>query len=270
VFRRIGRWFRQTSDTWIRVLAPLLTIVLVVVAWDLWVRLDHVKAYISPSPGQVAQAMWDQRGVLLHDLWITCQEILMGFAMGIAVAIPLAIVIISFAAVEYAVYPLLVASQVVPKLAIAPLLIIWFGFGWTPKVLMVFSICFFPIVIDSTLGLRSISVEKLYLASSMGAGKLTTFMRFRIPEALPSIFTGLKIASTLAVIGAIVAEFAGSSDGIGHRMLLAQGTFDTKTMFAAITYITILGILIFLFMDVLERLVLPWHTSRRANAAATA
>jgi NitT/TauT family transport system permease protein len=163
-------------------------------------------------------------------------------------------------------YPLLVASQVIPKLAIAPLFIIWFGFGWIPKIFLVFLIAFFPIVIDSIVGFRAIEIEKLYLARSMGASRTQIFVRFRLPQALPSIFSGLKLAGTLAVIGAIVAEFVGSDTGIGHAILAANATLQTETMFAGVLYITIVGIILFLAIDLLERLMLPWHVSRRAGA----
>jgi NitT/TauT family transport system permease protein len=251
------------------VLAPVFTVAAVLLAWDLWVRLGDVALYIMPPPGEVAKSMYTDAGALFPDLWVTLREILLGLGLGVAVGIPLAILIVSFRAVEYSLYPLLVASQVVPKLAIAPLFIVWFGFGWTPKALLVFSICFFPIVIDSTLGFRNIEVEKLYLARSMGAGTITTFLRFRLPQALPNIFAGLKLATTLAVIGAIVAEFVGSDSGIGHRLIFANANLDTVTMFAAIGYVTILGIVLFLLMDLIERLVLPWHASRRVIAAGT-
>jgi NitT/TauT family transport system permease protein len=263
--RRVGARLRSSAP----VLAPVLTVAAVILAWDLWVRFGNVAIYIMPPPGRVAKAMYTDAEVLLPDMWVTLREILLGLGLGIAVGISLAILIVSFRAVEYSLYPLLVASQVVPKLAIAPLFIIWFGFGWTPKALLVFSICFFPIVIDSTLGFRNIEVEKLYLARSMGAGTLTTFLRFRLPQALPNIFAGLKLATTLAVIGAIVAEFVGSDSGIGHKMILANANLDTVTMFAAIGYVTILGIALFMLMDLIERLVLPWHASRRVVAAGT-
>jgi NitT/TauT family transport system permease protein len=242
----------------------------VVAVWELWVRLGDVKIYLMPPASDAAKAMWTERDFLLPDLWITSREMLIGLALSVGIGIPLAILIVTFRWVEYSLYPLLVASQVVPKLAIAPLFIIWFGFGWFPKTLLVFSICFFPIVIDTTLGLRSIEREKLYLAASMGAGKLTTFLRFRFPQALPNIFAGLKLAGTLAVIGAIVAEFVGSDSGIGHRMIIANANIDTVTMFAAIFYITILGIVIFLLTDLTKRDLLKWHASHRDVAIGTA
>jgi NitT/TauT family transport system permease protein len=260
---------RASAKVSLRILAPVLTIAAVLLAWELWVRIGDVQPYLMPTFSDAAKGMWTKGHFLLPDMWITLKEVIFGLALSIAVGIPLAILIVSFRTIEYSFYPLLVASQVIPKLAIAPLFVIWFGFGWLPKVLLVFSICFFPIVIDSTLGFRNIEREKLYLASSMGAGTITTFRRFRFPQALPNIFVGLKLAVTLSVIGAIVAEFVGSDSGIGHRMIIANGNLDTVTLFAAIGYVTILGIALFLLTDLAERLLLPWHASRRDHTVGT-
>jgi NitT/TauT family transport system permease protein len=253
-----------------RAVAPILTIAGLVAVWEVWVRLGDVKSFVMPPASDAAKAMYTDAHLLLPDLWVTVREMLIGLGLSIGIGIPLAILIVTFRWVEYSLYPLLVASQVVPKLAIAPLFLIWFGFGWLPKSLLVLSICFFPIVIDTTLGLRKIEREKLFLASSMGAGKLTTFLRFRFPQALPEIFTGLKLAGTFAVIGAIVAEFVGADEGIGHRMILADANLDTTTMFAAIGYVTILGIGLFMLTDALERALIPWHVSHRDAAVGTA
>jgi NitT/TauT family transport system permease protein len=181
----------------------------------------------------------------------------------VLVAVPLAILIVSSRPFEKSFYPLLVASQVIPKVAIAPLFLVWFGFGLLPKVLIVFLIAFFPIVINSVIGLRSMEIEKHYLAQSMGANRWQVFVKLQLPNALPSMFGGLKVAATLSVIGAIVGEFVGSDDGIGSILMTAIGSVDTVTLFAGVGYLTIMGILIFVLMDVLERLLIPWHISRR-------
>ncbi|MGH7268697.1 MAG: ABC transporter permease, partial [Candidatus Rokuibacteriota bacterium] len=162
-------------------------------------------------------------------------------------------------------YPVLVATQVVPKIAIAPILTIWFGFGMPPKVMMCFLISFFPVVIDSIVGLRSVEVGKLHLARSMGASPWQTFVKIRLPSALPSILGGVKIASTFAVVGAVVGEFIGADQGLGRVILIANGNFDTVTVFAAIGYLTFIGVGLFLLVDGVERLVIPWHVSRRAE-----
>jgi NitT/TauT family transport system permease protein len=259
---RKGRLQRVRVDR----VAPILLTCALLGVWELWVRAGHVKPYVMPSFSDVAKTMWTQHHYLLSALWVTVEEILIGFGVSVAIGIPLAIAIVTFRALEYSLYPLLVASQVIPKLAIAPLFIIWFGFGWIPKIFLVFLIAFFPIVIDSIVGFRAIEIEKLYLARSMGASRTQIFVRFRLPQALPSIFSGLKLAGTLAVIGAIVAEFVGSDTGIGHAILAANATLQTETMFAGVLYITIVGIILFLAIDLLERLMLPWHVSRRAGA----
>lgn len=257
---------RLTAKVRRRVLAagpPVLAILIVLVAWQLVVQLRHVKVYILPTPLQVAQAMWDQAHVLLPNTWTTLQEILVGFGLSIAVGIPLAVLIVSFKPAERGLYPLLVSSQVIPKVALAPLFLVWFGVGLLSKVIMVFLIAFFPIVIDTAIGLKSIEIEKLYLARSMGASSLQTLLRFRIPQALPNMFGGLKLAVTLSVIGAIVGEFVGAGSGLGYIIENSDANLDTVTMFAAIAYLTILGMLLFLIVDVIERMALPWHVSRR-------
>lgn len=260
--RRDGR---RVAAVWLQKAAPVIVTIALLGVWEVWVRAGHVKPYVMPTFSDVAKTMWTEHHYLLSALWVTVEEILIGFGVSVAIGIPLAVMIVGFRPLEYALYPLLVASQVVPKLAIAPLFIIWFGFGWIPKIILVFLIAFFPVVIDSIVGFRAIELEKLYLARSMGANRIQVFIRFRLPQALPSIFSGLKLAATLSVIGAIVAEFVGADEGIGHAILAANATLQTNTMFAAIVYITIVGVVLFLLIDVLERLVLPWHVSRRAG-----
>jgi NitT/TauT family transport system permease protein len=242
---------------------PSLTLLGLLAAWQAWVVLAKVPLYLIPPPSQVVVAMFTKSSMLLANSLITLQEILLGFLLSIAVAIPLAIMIVASRPFEKSIYPLLVASQVVPKVAIAPLFIVWFGFGMLPKVLIAFLIAFFPIVIDSVIGLRSMEIEKLYLAQSMGASRWHIFSKIRLPNALPNIMGGLKVAATLSVIGAIAGEFVGADAGMGRVLLVANGNLDTVTLFAAVGYLTIIGIVMFLIMDVLERVLIPWHVSRR-------
>lgn len=260
--RRVG--FMQRYGDFIY---PTVTMAAVLIAWEAWVVLGKVPIYLVPPPSRVAVAMVTQNANLLSQSWVTLQEIVLGFLLSVVVAVPLAIMIVASKPFEKSIYPLLVASQVVPKVAIAPLFIIWFGFGTLPKVLIAFLIAFFPIVIDSVIGLRSMEIEKLYLAQSMGASKLQTFLKIRLPNALPSMLGGLKVAATFSVIGAIVGEFIGADQGIGRVLLLANGNLDTVTLFAGVGYLTIIGIAIFFIMDVIERLLIPWHVSRRIEHA---
>lgn len=242
---------------------PFATLVAILAVWQVIVKVLDVKPYILPAPTEIAVAIWQERSVLLTNAWSTVQEVLLGFALSIAISIPLAVLIASFRLFERTLLPLLVASQVVPKVALAPLFLVWFGFGLLPKVLMVLLIAFFPIVVNTAVGLRSMEIEKLYLAQSMGAGRIRTLLQFRIPQALPSVFAGLKVAATLAVIGATVAEFVGADSGLGYLIEQAHGNLQTDLMFAAIAYLSALGLLLYLCVEVVERLALPWHVSRR-------
>lgn len=238
-------------------------------AWQAAVELLHTPIYLVPSFSSVVAAMFTQAPTLLPQSWVTVKEVLIGFVVSVVIGIPLAVVIVSFRSLERAIYPLLISSQVVPKIALAPLFIVWFGLGLLPKVIMVFLISFFPVVIATVVGLRSVEIEKLYLARSMGASKLQTLVRFRLPHALPSMFGGIKLAATFAVIGAIVGEFVGSSAGLGYVIQNADANLDTVTLFAGISYLTVIGVLMFLAVDVAERLMLPWHVSRREIATTT-
>jgi NitT/TauT family transport system permease protein len=166
--------------------------------------------------------------------------------------------------------PFIVASQVLPKVALVPLFVVWFGFGIIPKVIAAFMLGFFPIVVSTVMGFKSVDPDMLDLARSMKASRLETFMRISFPQALPSIFAGLKVSITLAVVGAVVGEFVGSNSGIGYLLQIANGNFDLPLMFAALTVLSGIGVALFVAIDVVERLLIPWHASQRRDFAATA
>ena len=242
---------------------PTIAVILLVVIWDVSIRIFDVKAFILPTPQQVAYALWRDWNQLGPGMLYTIYEILAGFAIAVVVGISLAIAIVSSHVMEKTIYPILVGSQVIPKVAIAPLFVMWFGFGITPKILVAFLIAFFPVVISTAIGLRSVEIPKLYLARSMGASTLQVFFKIRLPNAMPSIFGGLKLAITAAVIGAIVGEFIGADQGIGRVLLIANGNLKTDTLFAGIVLLSITGVVLFLIVDVLERVVVRWHVSQR-------
>lgn len=241
-----------------------LSLIAALCLWEGIVRLFHVKHYLMPPPSAVLTQLWSSRALLASDTAVTTQEVLLGFAIAAGVAVPLAWLIVSSTLMERSLYPLLVVSQMVPKIAIAPLFIIWFGFGITSKVVTVILISFFPILIDSILGLRSISPESLELFRSMGAGRWATFWHLRLPASLPYVLSGLKVAITLAVVGAVVGEFIGSTRGLGYRLLTANANLRTDELFAAVTVLTIVGLLLFYILDLCERLLFPWHISKRS------
>jgi NitT/TauT family transport system permease protein len=179
--------------------------------------------------------------------------VLAGFALSVIVGVPLALAIASSPLFERSAYPLLVGSQAVPKIAIAPLFVIWFGFGIAPKILMAFLISFFPVVVAGVVGLRSVEAEKLYLARSMGATRWQTFAMFRLPSALPSLFGGSSSRSPFAVTGAIVGEFIGADRGLGRVIMVANGNLDTPALFAAAVVLTVIAVALFYLVEAVER-----------------
>ncbi|MEZ2126636.1 MULTISPECIES: ABC transporter permease [unclassified Sinorhizobium] len=249
----------------VKYLYPVLTVIVLLCLWEAVVVAANVGTWFLPRPSAVIIACFEQAAMLLPAALVTTQEIVAGFALSIVVGLAIAMIIVSNRVVEESFYPLLVATQVIPKIAIAPILTIWFGYGLAPKVMVTFLIAFFPIVVDAIIGFKSVPIAKVQLAQTMGAASWQIFKNIRLPSALPSIMGGVKIASTFAVVGAVVGEFIGSDDGLGRVILVANGNFDTVLVFAAITYLTIIGVALFLIVEAAERFLIPWHVSRRAD-----
>jgi len=245
-------------------LYPLAMLFVVVLAWDLGVRLFDVRPFILPPPLAVVDAIARDYPLLLRHGFVTLQEALAGFVLSVLVGVPLALAIAASPLAERLLYPLLVGSQAIPKVAIAPLFVIWLGFGLAPKILMAFLIALFPVVVNTFVGLASIEIEKLYLTRSMGASRWQTFFKIRLPNALPSMFGGLKLAITLAVTGAIVGEFIGADRGLGRLIIVANGNLDTAQLFAAIVVVAAMAIALFALLHGAERYVIRWHVSQRA------
>jgi NitT/TauT family transport system permease protein len=241
------------------VLAPGMAVLVLLLLWEFGAWLFAIPAYLLPGPRAILASMQENAGALLAQSRVTTLEIVLGFGLSIVVGIPLALAIFLWPPFARAVYPLMVASQAMPKVAVAPLFLVWFGFGLLPKVLIGFLICFFPVVINTVMGLSAIEREKIYLAQSMGLGPVATFTKIRLPNALPAIFGGLKIAITLAVVGAVVGEFVGGDAGLGYLLITANGNMDTPLLFAGIVVLTIIGVALFLLVELAERLVLPRH-----------
>lgn len=246
---------------------PVGMMVALIVVWEVAARLFSIPPYLLPAPSQIVLSMDSNAVILIKESVVTTFEILLGFALSVAVGVPLALAIYLWRPFARAVYPLLVSSQAVPKVAVAPLFLVWFGFGLLPKVLIAFLIAFFPVVINTAMGLASLEREKIYLAQSMGLGSVATFFKIQLPNALPSIFAGLKISITLAVVGAVVGEFVGGQGGLGYLLLIANGNMDTALLFSGIVALTLLGIVLFALVGLLERLVLPPHAVEHASFA---
>jgi len=243
---------------------PIILIVVLLVLWDLAIRIFHIPAYLIPPPLQVIIELGREWPNLLKQSSYTTAATLGGFGLSILFGIPVAIAIASSRTIEAYVYPLLVFSQSVPKIAIVPLFVVWFGFGILPKVIAAFLLGFFPVVVSTVLGLKSVEPEMFDLARSMGGSSIKTFFKISLPQALPSIFNGLKVSITLAVVGAVVGEFVGSNSGIGYVLQTANGNFDLPLMFAALVVLSAIGVLLFFIIDLIERYTIPWHVSHRA------
>ncbi len=246
-------------------LAPLAGILVFLAIWEAGVALFKVPAYLMPPPSGVFQVFVGEFPRLLYHGWVTTYEMLLGYGLAVAIAIPLAIGITASQRFDRFVTPQMLFFQIVPKVAIAPLFLVWFGVGTTPKVLVAFLISFFPIVIDAAVGLRSMSTEMGDLARSMGASRWQVFARFRLPTSLPYLFSGLKVAATLAVAGAVVGEFVGADKGLGYLLLVTNSNMETALMFATIVALTIIGLALFYAVEFLESLLIPWHVTHRVR-----
>lgn len=254
-----GRARREWRARISGIIYPIAVVIAALAIWEASTRLLGVPAFLLPPPSAIAISFVANALLLLFHGWITTVEILLGFALSVGIGIPLALAIFLWPAFSRSVLPLLVSSQAMPKVAVAPLFLVWFGFGLLPKVLIAFLVAFFPIVINTAVGLASIEPEKIHLARSMGFGASATFFKIRLPNALPAIFGGLKISITLAVVGAVVGEFVGGDAGLGYLLMVANGSMDTQLLFAGIVALTVLGVALFVLVEVAERLAVPRH-----------
>jgi NitT/TauT family transport system permease protein len=242
---------------------PPLGIAAVIGAWTALYLLAVVPEYSLPSPWSVVSAMVTEADILLPDLVITIKEFLLGLAMSLISGLVLGVLIVDSKTIGRVIYPMIVAAQVVPKIAIGPIILVWFGFGMFSNALIGALIAFFPAAIATITGLRSVQPEKLDLALSMGAGRLRTLLRVRLPSALPTLMAGVRLATIYAVTGAVIGEFIGSDEGIGKRILEASAAFSTEIVFAATAYVVLLGFAAFGAVAFVEARVIHWHQSRR-------
>ena len=249
----------------VNALMPLGFIGVLLVAWSLSVKFFSISPYLLPSPESVFERIVRDWRVLAEGTGYTLLSVILGFAMSVAIGIPVALLIVLNRTSERILMPIVVMSQTIPKVAIAPILIIWLGFGVMPKVAITFLIAFFPIVISTAVGLKSVETDMLDLVRSMGAGRLKLLLRVRMPTALPHMFAGLKIAICLAVVGAIVGEFVGSDNGLGYLILTAAGSLDGPMTWAALVVLVAMGVGLFALVSWVEAMVIPWHVSIRTT-----
>ena len=246
-------------------LLPALAVLGFFVAWYAAVVLFRLPGYLLPCPVDVAGEMVTRRHIFLTHGLDTLWAVVAGFLLSIAIAGPLAVAIVSSRTLERMLMPLIVISQTVPKVAIAPLFVIWMGFGHLPKISIAFLIAFFPILVATIGGLKSVETELLDLVKSMSATPGQIILKVQVPAALPQFFSGLKISVCLAVVGAIVGEFVGSDRGLGFLLLTASGALNAKQVYATLLILIGMGIVLFLIVCELEKRLLPWHVSVRGQ-----
>ena len=253
----ITAWMRRRTGA-------LLIFVALFLVWEFAVRLFGIKEYLLPPPSKVFTEFIRRHEIVMAGAWVTTQEIIWGYLIAVAVSIPLALWIAWSRFMEQSVYPVIVFLQIVPKIAIAPLFIIWFGFGFTPKLLVVFLLCFFPIVVASIAGFKSANPDVMDFARTTGASGLRLFLKIELPQALPQIFTGLKVGAALASTAAVVAEFVASDKGLGYLLLQYNGQLDTPMVFATIVLLSLIGLVVYYAVEIIERIAIPWHVSQQA------
>jgi ABC-type nitrate/sulfonate/bicarbonate transport system permease component len=241
--------------------APLVVVAAILAVWELVVRVGWVDALLLPAPSHVAQSLWEDRSLLAPDLLVTTWEVVLGLAASLALGVGLAVAMHLVPAVERALRPLVVGSQAVPIPVIAPLIVFMLGFGLAPKILLVALICFFPIVVNVADGLRESDPDARRVLRSLDASRWQRLRLLEAPSALPAGFTGMKIAAAVAVIGAVLAEWAGSTSGLGHLVITANSQLASARAFAATVLLIAEAVALYTLFSVLERRLVDWARS---------
>jgi NitT/TauT family transport system permease protein len=259
--RRIKGRFKRATNYFL----PAIVFVALIAFWGLAVSIYEIPAYLLPPPGDVLPRIVTSRQTLINHSLVTIEEILLGFGLSIVTAIPLGLLIALSPLAKRMLYPLLVFIQLVPKIAIAPLFVVWIGFGIASKVMLTLLLTFFPLLLASIAGFQILDPRLLYLTRSLGASFWQTFRYLRFPAALPVIFSGLKTSATIAATAAIVAEFVGANKGLGYQLLQATGTMDTTLVFGILFILTIMGLVLNGIVEAVEYLMTPWQRARDGN-----
>ncbi len=263
VRRPYGRWLRHF-------LPPVLLLVGLVALWQIIVMARHIEPYLLPSPSRIARAFVGVQGVLGGDLLTTGEEAVLGLLVGAVVGAVLAVAVASVPFIRRALYPLLVGSQTIPMIVLAPLLVLWFGYGLTPKVVVVALIVFFPVVVSTVGGLQSVDQEMVDLVRSMGASRRDVLRMVLIPAAVPAFFAGLRISAAYAVAGAVVGEWVGASSGLGLFIDRSKSTFRVDRVFVAVVIVALVSMVLFGIVSALARLASPWrYTSGNNDGVST-
>lgn len=247
------------SDRIARIIGPLLVLLVLTGIWELWVQISDTPRWMLPAPSDIVQSFRADYRLLATHTWVTLQEVVIGFGIALLAGLLTGVAIDSSRIVERALYPLLIASQTIPMVVLAPLFLIWFGYGLLPKVLITALVAFFPLAVNTVDGLKSTDREMLRLLRSMGSTRWQIFRLARVPSALPHIFGGARISVAFSVIGAVFGEFVGARAGLGYLMDRSAPQFETPRVFACIVILAMMGVSLFLLVSLVERLTLPWR-----------
>ena len=256
-----GRRLRSVSRKYLSAVA--LTVALLV-AWELIVRLGHVPEYLLPAPTQILADLKTDWVILWPAMLVTLKEVVIGFVIATVAGVGLAVVLHLYGPLRRAMYPILIGSQTIPIVVLAPILVILLGYGILPKLVIVALICFFPIVVNGIDGLRAVDEDFIRMMYTLDATRWGIFRRVEFPGALPSFFSGMRIAATFAAIGAVFGEWSGSNAGLGYVMLEATPNLLTARIFAAILMLTVISLVLFGLVSLLERIAVPWAPKRES------
>jgi NitT/TauT family transport system permease protein/putative hydroxymethylpyrimidine transport system permease protein len=248
-----------------RWLLPALLLLGLLALWQLAAETGamadalNLEDFLVPSPTEIASSLWENRELLAENAWVTLREVILGFACGLAAGLAFAVALHLSEVLRRATYPLLIASQTIPIVVIAPILVVWFGFGIGPKLAIVALICFFPITVNTLDGLRSVDPEATKMMRTLDASRSQILWRLEAPTALPYAFSGARIAVAVAVIGAVFGEWAGSDSGLGHLMLQDNAQLETARLFAAVVVLSAIAVALFGLLALAERRIVTWR-----------
>lgn len=248
-----------------RALPPVIFIVLLIAAWQVSIPLFGISRFVAAKPSEVVSALGNDPSLFLNAAGVTSKEILLGFAASIGVGVVLALLLARFELIDRAVYPVVVLFQTLPKVALAPIFVLWFGYSMAPKILLILAIAFFPVALNMRTGLAAVDPDLVLLMRSVGATRNQILLRAQLPTSLPYLFAGLRIAVTFSVIGAVVAEFSAANKGLGYLISYESTQLDTPKVFAALLLISLVGLVFYYAVSGLERLVCVFFPRQEAR-----
>jgi len=249
---------------WLITWSPAFGIVILILfVWEVLVEIRDIPSWLLPTPSSVAMTIYSDYSLLTMHTLVTLEEIVLGFFLALIVGVLFASAICLSNTFEKALYPFIIASQTVPIIVIAPMLLVWIGYGLAPKVIVVALISFFPIVVNMVDGMKAVDPDIQKLMYTLGGKKSQVFSKVMIPSSLPYLFSGLRVAIAMSVIGAVIGEWVGSSEGLGYLMIRSKPQFQTERVFAAIAILSFIGVALFCLITYLEKILVPWSIERR-------